>query len=129
MTGGDYQMHAMRTNDSKSDNRLHLAMIQAMADERKLGDLMNGLLGLSGETGELIDLFKKMIFHGAPWDEEHEEHAKRELGDVLWYIALICHSMNWDMDEIMEKNIEKLKERYPDGFDTEKSNHRKENDI
>lgn len=129
MTGGEYQVRAMRTNDRKADNRLHLAMIQALADERHLGDLLQGLMGLSGESGELIDLFKKWIFHGTPMDETHEQHAKREMGDILWYVSLICHAMDWDMDEIMQMNIEKLQARYPDGFDTERANHREEDDV
>ena len=71
-------------------------------------------------------MIKKWIFHGSTMDEQH---LKKEIGDVMWYIAMICESMGWSMDEVMELNIEKLKKRYPDGFDTERANNREENDV
>ena len=92
----------------------------------KTGDLLNGCLGLAGESGELLDLVKKWCFHDKSVDIDH---AKKELGDVMWYVAMICHAMRWDLDEIMRLNIDKLKARYPEGFDTEKSNHRATGDV
>ena len=126
MTGNDYQEQAMRTNDGHAQDRLADRMLAGIMQEKDVAGLINGLMGLSGEAGELTDLFKKWIFHNAPLDEEH---AKKEVGDVCWYIAMICHSMGWNLSEIMQMNIDKLKARYPEGFDTEKSNHRKEGDI
>lgn len=112
----------MRTNDQKSERRLRMAL----SGVYDLAGVLNGLLGLAGESGELTDMFKKFIFHEAGLDVEH---AKKELGDVLWYVALICESMGWNMDEIMNMNIRKLAERYPGGFDVELSGHRKEGDV
>jgi NTP pyrophosphatase (non-canonical NTP hydrolase) len=126
MTGNDYQEQAMRTNDGHAQDRLADRMLAGIMQEKDVAGLVNGLMGLSGEAGELTDLFKKWIFHNAPLDEEH---AKKEVGDVCWYIAMICHSMGWNLSEIMQMNIDKLKARYPEGFDTEKSNHRKEGDV
>lgn len=126
MTGNEYQEQAMRTNDGHAQDRLADRMLAGIMHKKDVAGLINGLMGLSGEAGELTDLFKKWIFHNAPLDEEH---AKKEVGDVLWYVAMICHSMGWSMDEIMQMNIDKLKARYPEGFDTEKSNHRKEGDV
>ena len=126
MTGNEYQAQAMRTNDGHAQDRLADRMLAGIMHKKDVAGLVNGLMGLTGEAGELTDLFKKWIFHNAPLDEEH---AKKEVGDVLWYIAIICQSMGWDIDEIMQMNIDKLKARYPEGFDTEKSNHRKEGDI
>ena len=126
MTGNEYQAQAMRTNDGHAQDRLADRILAGIMHKKDVAGLVNGLMGLTGEAGELTDLFKKWIFHNAPLDEEH---AKKEVGDVLWYIAMICHSMGWDIDEIMQMNIDKLKARYPEGFDTEKSNHRKEGDI
>lgn len=57
------------------------------------------------------------------------EHLKKELGDVMWYMAMICYSFGFDLDEILQMNIDKLKARYPEGFDTERANHRAEGDI
>ena len=126
MTGNEYQEQAMRTNDGHAQDRLADRMLAGIMHKKDVAGLINGLMGLTGEVGELTDLFKKWIFHNASLDEEH---AKKEVGDVLWYVALICHSMGWNIDDIMRMNIDKLKARYPEGFDTEKSNHRKEGDV
>ena len=125
MTGAEYQKLAMRTNDGKSFIRM--ADIITEYDEKiDIGDLLMGCLGLAGESGELLDLIKKWIFHEKTLDEDH---AKKELGDVLWYVAEIAHSFGWNLDEIMQMNIDKLKARYPEGFDAERSMHRKGGDI
>ena len=95
MTGNEYQNLAMRTNDGLGTERL-LDMAdnleQGLSDavpetEIDLGGLINGLFGLSGESGEFIDMIKKWIFHEKELDEDH---AKKELGDVMWYVAMIC---------------------------------------
>lgn len=123
MTGAQYQIMAMRTNDGLSDYRLRITTENTNVD---LAELLMGCLGLAGESGELLDLIKKWIFHEKPLDEDH---AKKELGDVLWYVAEIAHSFGWNLDEIMQMNIDKLKTRYPKGFDADLSNHRKEGDV
>ena len=71
-------------------------------------------------------MIKKWVFHEKEIDIEH---LKKECGDILWYIAMVCQSFNWDMNEIMQMNIDKLKARYPDGFDTVRANNRKGNDV
>ena len=71
-------------------------------------------------------MIKKWIFHERQLDIEH---AKKELGDILWYIAMLCHSFGWQMNDILQMNIHKLKARYPDGFSVERSLHRSENDV
>jgi NTP pyrophosphatase (non-canonical NTP hydrolase) len=128
MNGMEYQDLAMRTNDGHATDRL-IGMIRAsrtVFDIDDVGGILNGCLGLSGEVGEFNDMVKKWIFHEKPLDEEH---AQKEIGDVLWYVAMICHSFGWNMDEIMQQNIDKLKARYPEGFDVDKSAHRKEGDV
>lgn len=124
MTGKEYQSLAMRTNDKKSTDRLQDVLV--FNDDSDIGGILNACLGLSGEVGEFNDLIKKWIFHEKPIDTTH---LKKELGDVLWYIALICESFGWSMDDIMKMNIDKLKSRYPEGFDTNRSNNRNENDV
>ena len=127
MTGSEYQKLAMRTNDSKAGERINKRDYDArIYHNANLPDLLNACLGLSGETGELLDMVKKWIFHEKPLDEEH---LKKEIGDCMWYVALFCQAMNWDLDEILKLNIDKLKARYPGGFDTELSNHRKAGDV
>ena len=123
MTGSEYQRLAMRTNDGKNKDRL----IEVLDyPGRDVAGILDGCFGLSGETGELIDMIKKWVFHRKPLDEDH---TKKELGDVCWYIAMIAHSFGWDLDEVMQLNIDKLRARYPDGFDTAHANNRKEGDL
>lgn len=131
MTGNEYQGLAMRTFDGKAAERLNSPFVVYNADSKNLGiidipTLINGVLGLTGESGEVADLVKKGIFHEKGFDMNH---LKKEVGDVCWYIALICEACGFDLDSIFEANIEKLKNRYPDGFDVERANHRNEGDI
>ena len=83
--------------------------------------LVNSVMGLCGESGETVDIVKKHLFHGHPLDKEK---LVKELGDVAWYLAEAATALDIPLEEIFEKNIEKLKSRYPDGFDTEKSINR-----
>ena len=127
MNGKEYQQLAMRTNDDNATYRLSTMVDNYVQDpEVDMGGILNGCLGLSGEVGEFNDMVKKWIFHEKPPDAEH---AQKEIGDVLWYVAMICHSFGWNMDAIMQQNIDKLKARYPEGFDPEKSNHRAAGDV
>lgn len=119
----EYQRLAMRTNDGYCMMRLKNALDTPFVD---LGETINASLGLSGEVGELNDLLKKVIFHGHPIETDH---VKKEIGDIMWYTALMCESFGFDMGEIAQMNIDKLKARYPQGFSVEKSLHRKEGDI
>ena len=85
----------------------------------------HALHGMIGEIGELHSIYQK-VYQGHEFDEEH---AKKELGDLLWFIAEYCTAKGWNMDDIAMMNIEKLKARYPDGFDADHSLHRKDGDI
>lgn len=124
MTGHEYQEQAMRTNDGQATKRLMTAAGKGIIVD--VGGVLNGCLGLSGEVGEFNDMVKKWIFHEKPMDMEH---AKKELGDVLWYVAMVCHSFGWNMDEVMQMNVDKLKARYPEGFDVNRSAHRTAGDV
>lgn len=132
MTGKEYVELAMRTNDGKSSDRV----IKKIDDNSfvsgedliipDVGGVLNGCLGLAGEAGETLDMIKKWIFHEKDLDMEH---FKKELGDVMWYMAMICKSMEIDLDEILQMNVDKLIARYPDGFDTVRANNRAEGDV
>ncbi len=78
-------------------------------------------LGLVGEAGEVAEHIKKAIFHGHQLDQEM---LKKEMGDVLWYVAALCTNLDLSMEEVMQANIEKLKMRYPDGFSSAASKSR-----
>ncbi len=86
----------------------------------------NGVLGLSGETGECSDLWKKTLYQGHEFDDHH---MALELGDVLWYIAELAAGLGMTLEEIAAMNIKKLRWRYPDGFEAERSLHRQEGDV
>ena len=103
-----------------------LALRTANPELTKKEQLLNGILGLGGESGECEDIYKKHLFQVHPLDEQH---IIKELGDCCWYIALCAHALGTTLEEIMELNIAKLQARYPDGFDTERSLHRKKGDI
>ena len=92
--------------------------------------ILTAALGLSSEAGEFTEIVKKMFLQGKPADEDNIFHMKRELGDIMWYIAQACMALDTDFDEIMEMNVEKLKARYPGGeFDVHYSENRKEGDL
>ena len=136
MNGNEYQKLAMRTNDGKATDRLNdkIEMIEFFKDAKAgkpaekydLGGIFNAAFGLSGEVGEFNDMLKKWVFHEKELDVVH---AKKELGDIMWYVAMMCHSFGWELDEILQMNVDKLKARYPDGFDVNLANNRKEGDI
>jgi NTP pyrophosphatase (non-canonical NTP hydrolase) len=85
----------------------------------------HALHGMVSEIGELHGIYQK-VFQNHPISEEH---LQKEIGDLLWFIAEYCTAMEWDMGEVAKMNIEKLIARYPEGFDTERSLHRKAGDI
>lgn len=122
MEARKYQEAAMRTNDGKNKLRLLEALDCPFMD---VAGALNASLGLSGEVGELNDMIKKAIFHG---HVVSSKNIKKEIGDICWYIALMCDSFGYDLKEVMEMNIDKLKERYPEGFSEYLSQHRKEGD-
>jgi NTP pyrophosphatase (non-canonical NTP hydrolase) len=88
--------------------------------------LVQGVMGLCGEAGECIDLVKKHIYQGKELDKEH---LAKELGDVAWYLATTAQAIGYDLETIFEMNIEKLRARYPNGFEVYKSENRAEGDI
>lgn len=107
MTGNEYQKKALRTAGERNPELL----------------LINGALGLSGETGEVADHVKKHTFQGHDIDKEH---IAKELGDICWYIAITAHAIGYELDTILEMNVEKLMKRYPNGFEAERSINRAE---
>lgn len=88
--------------------------------------LINSVMGLCGESGEAIDIVKKLLAQGHPLDREH---LAKELGDVAWYLAEAATALDLDLEDILRANLEKLEHRYPDGFSTEKSVGRDKNDL
>ena len=84
--------------------------------------LLTSGVGINAEGGEFLEIIKKMIFQGKPWDEDNKEHLIIELGDVMWYVAQACMALEISFDEVIERNVKKLEKRYPGGkFDIQKS--------
>ena len=111
MTINEYQALAMRT-------------LNPALSRREV--LINSVMGLCGESGEAIDIVKKWMAHGHALDREH---LAKELGDIAWYLAEAATALDIPLEEILQANIDKLKKRYPEGFDTERSMVRPEGDL
>lgn len=111
MTANEYQEQALRT---KFDTTFEYTGI------------LQGIMGLNGEAGECLELLKKHLFQGHDLDKEH---LARELGDVAWYLAISAHAIGYDLETVLQMNIDKLRARYPVKFETELSLNRKEGDI
>lgn len=88
--------------------------------------ITNGVLGLCGESGECADIVKKHLFQG---HDLNKEHLAKELGDVAWYLAVSAYAIGYDLETVLQMNVDKLRNRYPDGFDSSLSQHRKEGDV
>ena len=92
--------------------------------------LLTACLGLAAESGEFIEVPKKMFFQGKPLNDENVFHMKRELGDIMWYWINACRALNLDPNDVIDENVRKLESRYPGGtFDAHYSENRKEGDI
>jgi len=92
--------------------------------------LLTGAMGLSSETGEFMEIVKKMLFQGKPLSDETLFHLKRELGDVIWYWINACRALDLDPNEVIAENVKKLESRYPSGsFDPYYSENRKAGDL
>ena len=103
-----------------------LAMTTLNPELSKRDVLINSVMGLCGESGEAIDIVKKWMAQGHELDKEH---LAKELGDVAWYLAEAATALDISLEDIFQANIDKLKMRYPDGFETKKSLVRLKGDI
>lgn len=101
-----------------ADEYMRLALRTEAPGREQRERLVNAALGLCGEAGEFADSLKKHLHHGHELDEAA---LRKELGDVLWYVALACDALGFQMGEVMAENIGKLRRRYPDGFSAERS--------
>ena len=124
MTPNEYQELALR-NDSLLRNPIHTVVILDREKYNSVRRLEQGLMGLNGEAGEAIDILKKHLFQGHDLDREH---LAKELGDVAWYLAISADALGYSLEQILQMNIDKLRARYPDGFEAERSLHRARED-
>jgi len=116
------------SNDTKKLYE-HLRIVETTTGVN-LALLLTGAIGIASEGGEFSEIVKKCIFQGKPLDDETIFHAKRELGDIMWYWINSCRALGLDPNEVVEENVNKLKARYPSGeFDVHYSENRKEGDL
>lgn len=108
MTINEYQRLAMKTLNPELD---------------KKDVLINGVMGLCGESGEAIDIVKKWLAQGHELDKEK---LAKELGDIAWYLAETAYALEIPLEDILQANIEKLRKRYPEGFDSRRSIQRED---
>ena len=91
--------------------------------------LITAALGLGSETGEFVEIVKKMFLQGKPASEDNIFHMKRELGDIMWYWATACMALKLDPYEVIKENQDKLEARYGEKFEVNRSEHRKDGDL
>ena len=118
------------TSDSSKDYQCFIESVSSLSVKgANIERLLTAAVGISAEGGEFMEIVKKMVFQGKPWDEHNRKHLIIELGDVMWYVMQACAALNVTLDEVIEGNVEKLKKRYPGGdFDVHYSENRKEGD-
>ena len=118
------------TSDPSKDFKFFIESLNNLDGK---GDNINRLatagVGLAAESGEFLEIVKKMVFQGKPWNADNREHLIIELGDVLWYVAQACMALDVSFDEVIRTNVKKLEKRYPEGtFDIYFSENRSVND-
>ena len=119
------------TSDSSKDYKSFLDSIEYLDGEgSNIQRLLTAAVGISAEGGEFMEIVKKMVFQGKPWDEHNRKHLIIELGDVMWYVMQACKALDVSIEEVVAGNVDKLKKRYPGGeFNVYQSENRKEGDL
>ena len=117
------------TSTPSKDSDAFIYRLQELGGDVAIQRLLTASIGISAESGEFMEIVKKMIFQGKPANDDNLEHLKIELGDIMWYVAQACMALELDMDEVLDTNIKKLEKRYPDGHFAEfYSENRKKGD-
>ena len=119
------------TSDSSKDF-VYLAdrLVELDRKGANIERLTTAAVGMSAESGEFLEIIKKMVFQGKPWTDDNRKHLIIELGDVMWYVAQACMALDISFDEVIKGNIKKLEKRYPGGhFDIGDSENRAADDL
>ena len=123
-------VNAVTSKPSKDADAFEYRIQELRGEGFETHRLLTAAVGMSAEAGEFTEIVKKIVFQGKPVNEENMWHMKRELGDIMWYVAQACMGLNISLDEIIEMNVEKLVTRYPGGeFDVHYSENRQEGDL
>ena len=118
------------TSDPSKDFKFFIESLNNLDGKgANINRLATAGVGLAAESGEFLEIVKKMVFQGKTWNADNREHLIIELGDVLWYVAQACMALEVSFDDVVATNVEKLKKRYPGGeFDVYHSENRKAGD-
>ena len=119
------------TSDSSKDYKCFIESVSSLSGKgANIERLLTAAVGISAEGGEFMEIVKKMVFQGKPWDEHNRTHLIIELGDVMWYVMQACKALDISIEEVVAGNVDKLKKRYPGGeFNVYQSENRKEGDL
>jgi len=118
------------TSKESQDFDAFIYRLQELGGDVAIQRLLTAAVGISAEGGEFMEIVKKMIFQGKPANEENLYHLKRELGDVMWYVAQACLALDVDMNDVLDTNVKKLEARFPEGtFNEFYSENRQQGDI
>ena len=121
---------AVTSDASKDFVSLADRMVELDGEGANIERLLTAGVGINAEGGEFLEIIKKMIFQGKPWNEDNKEHLIIELGDLMWYAAQACMALGVSFDEVVATNVRKLEKRYPGGqFDVYYSENREEGDL
>ena len=127
-----YQDFVQEVTSQESNDSGEMAMAISKLEETGINVslLLTGAVGISAEGGEFMEIVKKCIFQGKPLSKETQFHAKRELGDIMWYWINSCRALNIDPNDVIAENVRKLEARYPGGsFDAFYSENRQDVDL
>ncbi len=117
------------TSTPSQDADAFIYRLQELGGDVAIQRLLTAAVGISAEGGEFMEIVKKMLFQGKPWNDDNREHLIIELGDVMWYVMQACKALDVSLDEVIAGNVEKLKKRYPGGdFDVYHSENRAADD-
>ena len=131
----DFDKYALFVDGVTSDSsKNYQSFIESVSSIDGKGAIIHSLItaavGISAEGGEFMEIVKKMVFQGKPWDEHNRKHLIIELGAVMWYVMQACKSLDVSIEEAVAGNVNKLKKRYPGGeFNVYQSENRKEGDL
>jgi len=121
---------AVTSDASKDFLALSDRLVQLDEKGANIERLLTASVGINAEGGEFLEIVKKMVFQGKPYNEDNREHLIIELGDIMWYVAQACMALGVSIDDVVARNVQKLLKRYPEGaFDVYFSENRAEGDL
>ena len=121
---------AVTSDASKDFVNLADRMVELDREGANIERLLTAGVGINAEGGEFLEIVKKMIFQGKPWNDANKHHLVTELGDLMWYITQACMALEISMEDVVATNVKKLEKRYPGGsFDVFYSENRQEGDL